>query len=72
MQTGSRICTQTPVTSWCFYIPPIFYVRYITGSMIAHCDLFAKHENAICSGASKISNSLDRLSNVCYSVNILS
>jgi len=38
--------------------------------MVAHCDLFAKHENAICSGASKISNSLDRLNNFCYSVNV--
>lgn len=38
--------------------------------MVAHCDVFAKHENAICSGASKISNPLDRLSNFCYSVNV--
>ena len=53
-----------------FLYTPYFYVRYITGSMVAHCDLFDKHENAICSGASKISNSLDRLSNVCYSVNV--
>ena len=53
-----------------FIYPPYFYVRYITGSMVAHCDLFAKHENAICSGASKISNSLDRLNNFCYSVNV--
>lgn len=52
------------------FIYPLFYVRYITGSMVAHCDLFAKHENAICSGASKISNSLDRLNNFCYSVNV--
>jgi len=53
-----------------FLYTPYFYVRYITGSMVAHCDVFAKHENAICSGASKISNSLDRLSNFCYSVNV--
>lgn len=53
-----------------FLYTPYFYVRYITGSMAAHCDVFAKDENAICSGASKISNSLDRLSNFCYSVNV--
>lgn len=53
-----------------FLYTPFFYVRYITSSMVAHRDLFAKHENAIYSGASKISNSLDRLSNVCYSVNV--
>ena len=46
------------------------YVRYITGSMVAHCDLFAKYKNATYSGASKISNSLDRLSSLCYSVNV--
>ena len=38
--------------------------------MIARRDVFAKYKNAIYSGASKISNSLDRLSNVCYSVNV--
>ena len=38
--------------------------------MVARRDVFAKYKNAIYSGASKISNSLDRLSNVCYSVNV--
>jgi lexA repressor len=38
--------------------------------MVARRDMFAKYKNAIYSGASKISNSLDRLSNVCYSVNV--
>lgn len=49
------------------YLP---YIRYITSSMVAYHDVFAKHKNAIYSGASKISKSLDRLKNVCYSVGV--
>ena len=69
MTAGLHMCLNTSY-QLVFLYTPYFYVRYITGSMVAHCDLFAKHENAICSGASKISNSLDRLSNFCYSVNV--
>ena len=69
MTAGLHMCLNTSY-QLVFLYTPYFYVRYITGSMVAHCDLFAKHENAICSGASKISNSLDRLNNFCYSVNV--